>query len=263
MSLQSYEILGLRYDATILDVKRAFKKLALKTHPDHGGSPALFMTVKRAYKDVLSVFDQPTFETMKKQSAEDAKEQTKDLHKPLIDPKKFNAKKFNQVFEKFRVEAPSDRGYDLSKDVVVHAKDYDNCLIEYTEPDVILSTGQFTQIGQRHIADYTAPFNAKVKYTDVMRATAVPVEESFLTTPEKTGRSVKGLTAERGNLSYSADTRQSEQYNRIQQERLQLESIRQQNDTLQTTELVEIGRRMRNYTITMRPTNTNTRSSSR
>lgn len=46
--------LGILPLATVEDIKRAFRKHALATHPDHGGDPAQFRQVRRAYVEALS-----------------------------------------------------------------------------------------------------------------------------------------------------------------------------------------------------------------
>jgi hypothetical protein len=43
-------VLGVAPLATVLEIKRAFRKRALETHPDHGGDPAEFRRVHRAYE---------------------------------------------------------------------------------------------------------------------------------------------------------------------------------------------------------------------
>ena len=48
-----YEALGLSRDATQDDIKKAYRKLAMKNHPDKGGDPEAFKVVQNAY-DVLS-----------------------------------------------------------------------------------------------------------------------------------------------------------------------------------------------------------------
>ena len=45
-----WEVLGLAPDASPEDVKRAYRKKALLTHPDHGGDEAAFREVQRAYE---------------------------------------------------------------------------------------------------------------------------------------------------------------------------------------------------------------------
>jgi hypothetical protein len=47
-------VLGLGPDATEADVKKAFRRAALKVHPDHGGSDAAFIELKRSYDRALA-----------------------------------------------------------------------------------------------------------------------------------------------------------------------------------------------------------------
>eukprot|EP01017_Pseudomicrothorax_dubius_P033723 TRINITY_DN4540_c0_g5_i2.p1 TRINITY_DN4540_c0_g5~~TRINITY_DN4540_c0_g5_i2.p1 ORF type:complete len:331 (-),score=111.52 TRINITY_DN4540_c0_g5_i2:70-1062(-) len=48
-----YEVLGVNVDATPDDIKKAFRKLAIKHHPDKGGSKEKFSEIQEAY-EVLS-----------------------------------------------------------------------------------------------------------------------------------------------------------------------------------------------------------------
>ena len=48
-----YEILGISNDATKEQIRKAYHKKALQTHPDKGGHPSLFRPIQEAYK-VLS-----------------------------------------------------------------------------------------------------------------------------------------------------------------------------------------------------------------
>jgi hypothetical protein len=48
-----YKLLGIPPDATLAVVKEAFRKKALEHHPDHGGSPAAFIALKRAYDRIV------------------------------------------------------------------------------------------------------------------------------------------------------------------------------------------------------------------
>lgn len=45
-----YETLGIDPAASGDDVKRAYRKRAMETHPDKGGTPGTFLAVQRAYK---------------------------------------------------------------------------------------------------------------------------------------------------------------------------------------------------------------------
>merc|ERR1719198_766571 len=51
-----YEVLGLTKKATQSEIKKAFRKLALKKHPDKGGDPEEFKKIQAAY-EVLSDAD--------------------------------------------------------------------------------------------------------------------------------------------------------------------------------------------------------------
>jgi hypothetical protein len=54
-----WEILGTAPHPSAADLKRAFHKRALATHPDHGGDPEAFRDVQRAYKDALKRIARP------------------------------------------------------------------------------------------------------------------------------------------------------------------------------------------------------------
>jgi curved DNA-binding protein CbpA len=48
-----YEILEISPDATVDDIKKAYRDLAKKNHPDHGGNETVFQTIKNAF-EILS-----------------------------------------------------------------------------------------------------------------------------------------------------------------------------------------------------------------
>jgi len=50
----SYEILGVDKDADEDEIKRAFRKKALETHPDRGGKKEDFVKVREAYECLIS-----------------------------------------------------------------------------------------------------------------------------------------------------------------------------------------------------------------
>jgi hypothetical protein len=48
-----WEILGISAKAPLEDIKAAYRKRALETHPDHGGDPSAFRALVRAYQMAL------------------------------------------------------------------------------------------------------------------------------------------------------------------------------------------------------------------
>jgi DnaJ-class molecular chaperone len=53
-----YEILELTSDATMADIKSAYRRLASQVHPDLGGSKALFRLVQDAYETLTGQLGQ-------------------------------------------------------------------------------------------------------------------------------------------------------------------------------------------------------------
>jgi hypothetical protein len=48
-----WSVLGLAPTATVAEIKLAYRRRALETHPDHGGDAAAFRAVQRAYERAL------------------------------------------------------------------------------------------------------------------------------------------------------------------------------------------------------------------
>ena len=49
----AWSVLGLQTGATLAEVKRAYQRRALQTHPDHGGDAAEFRAIQRAYEKLM------------------------------------------------------------------------------------------------------------------------------------------------------------------------------------------------------------------
>jgi hypothetical protein len=55
----AWMVLGVPRDATAADIKRAFRRRALETHPDRGGDAEAFQAVHRAYERALARAERP------------------------------------------------------------------------------------------------------------------------------------------------------------------------------------------------------------
>ena len=151
MSLESYDILGIKYDATFQEVRNAFRKLAIFTHPDKiTGNKRLFEVVKKAYVDILTEFESRSnagHADMRSASHIAIMNQASEPQHQMMDPKKFNREKFNDIFVTHRPDHPDDHGYDLSKNRVVHSSEYDKRITLFSEQDTIYSTGSYSSLG--------------------------------------------------------------------------------------------------------------------
>lgn len=64
-----YTTLGVPTNATLQDIKKAYKKLAVKHHPDKGGDPESFKKIDGAYKELKKKFEPktgPTTESLRR-----------------------------------------------------------------------------------------------------------------------------------------------------------------------------------------------------
>lgn len=53
VAVSAWSVLGLAPGASLAELKRAYQRRALETHPDQGGDPAAFRAVQHAYEKLL------------------------------------------------------------------------------------------------------------------------------------------------------------------------------------------------------------------
>ncbi len=58
----NFDILGVKPDATLEEIKKAYKKLASKTHPDKGGDPEQFKKILKAYTELVENYNTAVYE---------------------------------------------------------------------------------------------------------------------------------------------------------------------------------------------------------
>jgi curved DNA-binding protein CbpA len=122
--LDPYEVLGIEPNASLDEIKIAYKYLALKHHPDKGGELSIFNIIKDAYstvsRRVQATVPKKKIEhnDLKKASKHDF---TPDKNKIKINMsgKNFNLNKFNDVYDENKMKNPYDKGYsDWGEDVL-------------------------------------------------------------------------------------------------------------------------------------------------
>ncbi len=123
----AYSLLGIPQNYTMDQLKVAYRKKAIMTHPDKGGSPELFDEVTKAYFSLLEKLknkeSDKQFMDLKNQSKNYIEQQGGDtrrnvsLEKMSNSKESFNVKEFNKIFEANRISDPNDVGYsDWLKD---------------------------------------------------------------------------------------------------------------------------------------------------
>ena len=62
-SVNHYDVLGVDPSATLKDIKRAFRKKAMKHHPDRGGDEEEFKKINEAYEILSSPLERALFDS--------------------------------------------------------------------------------------------------------------------------------------------------------------------------------------------------------
>lgn len=201
VQLDPYEIFQLEPDCTIEDIKKIYKKLVIKFHPDKSGydSSEEYKTIQKAYALLMSIKnDELQFIQKQNQTIESKQNERSDLEQHLdrvnyqFEPSSgsnFNTTKFNAMFDQNKFVDESDRGYnDWLKDdsnfsnnapkisskekfnesfeQYIQQQSASKQIIEYIDPDTLISTTtNYGELG----ADVN-DFTNHGKYTDLKKA---------------------------------------------------------------------------------------------
>jgi hypothetical protein len=231
-----YKILGLNNDDNnLVNIKKAYKKMALKYHPDKVGDKYNneFQLVTQSYVYLLNKSEKMSelkTKTSKKvefvEYEDDINESAENIY---VSKDKFDLNTFNKIFEKYKLPDASDDGYgELYKEKIddklpaeneifgkkfnkeVFNSQFDNIkskkastdIIEYNEPEALFSSSGsgFTELGLNKVNDFSAN---NLSYTDYRKA---HVDETLLIDTSKvkfkTYNSVEQLENDRSKISY-------------------------------------------------------------
>ena len=272
-----YELLGIDQNVSLSDLKKVYKKFAKKYHPDkQGGSSQKFEYVTKAYlfieKELLE-----REEARKTKSHLDLRKGAEDYFKGelptesiYVDKKNFNVKKFNEIFDKYRVKTVYDDGYqdmmngedipliESDKKSKLFTDDFnikifnkvfnesggdedpEDQVIVYKEPEALVS-GQlkFTELGQGRVNDFSGKSdNNRLQFTDYKQGY---VKQNRLIDPNKVEkrrdyRNINELKMERSKITYdlSHEDKMKIQQMKIYEEERERERLRrlQENDLM-------------------------------
>lgn len=206
--ISPYDVLGVANDFTWDDLVKAYRKTALKVHPDKGGSEMLFNVATTAFKTLAKEYKrrqvEKPHEELKKdfKDFENSSEQKAFVPPPILQEKgggAFNSK-FNKFFQENKLEDDEDsRGYSHLMDKSskergdIHVprimKKFDeakfnstfekvvkptsNEVIVYKEPEplIIAKSLNFTELGVKTKEFSTDPTKTNIlQYTDYQKA---------------------------------------------------------------------------------------------
>jgi curved DNA-binding protein CbpA len=205
------EVLGIQEEVALTEesLKKAYKKMAIKAHPDKGGSEEYFEAVTRAYaylseiirhmkggkKDVSAKVENPN--KLYSHRDQEAKQWEYSDDPVRLNPKNLDMNAFNKLFEQTHMPDPDSDGYgdwlktesssmngqkfkgEFNRDVFNRMFDEEARKSKHQSNDLIIHPGQMAlTLNPNHGVDlvgerpdsYTAAPNSKVQFTDLRGA---------------------------------------------------------------------------------------------
>lgn len=114
--LNPYDVLNVKEDFTWEELVKAYRKIAIKVHPDKGGSEILFNKVTQCFRELATEFKKREIEKphhVLKKEFEDFKDENKKNDFPSFPQNTTFHQKFNNFFEENKLDDDDDnRGYE-------------------------------------------------------------------------------------------------------------------------------------------------------
>jgi len=226
--MDPYKFMKLEYDCSMTDLRKQFRKLALKYHPDKLGDDKKFDILKKSYQKIyLQLQEELELEKKQKTCVKPKKYKAMNLNKnkkeSILNPKKFDNKKFNKIFDKFKMEDIDDMGYQndmekssknrediyaLNKKKVKKFKE--NKLVVYEDPTGYSNNKlQFKELGvkkRKNFNNNTTITSSYQDYKDAYQEKPISRENEYL----KKNNLIRGdygdidqLRNERSRISYN------------------------------------------------------------
>lgn len=112
----AHALLGIVKGAPPKEVERAYRRQAMKVHPDRGGSQEAFTLLTKAYLSILEDLkaersSRMNYGEMKQESQDYIDDQGRSGPAPLGSGQGFDRQKFNQLFDETRLDEVVDEGY--------------------------------------------------------------------------------------------------------------------------------------------------------
>jgi curved DNA-binding protein CbpA len=249
--MDPYKILNVDKNCSVAQLRDAFKRVAIKVHPDKGGNDEMFNVVVESYKTIYKKLKSETgdkdFNELKIESILEFKNTKKTKNVSFKEENATNEEfstKFNKVFDENRfVGSAVDDGYgqfmsqsskqrddiDIKKSVN-NFKDFNNAfdsqevmnkdIIIYKEPEPLTMSKSlaFNELGDDKIDDFSSDTtnNTNIGYCDYMKAhtTNKLVDKRYM----KEKQSYKNIEDLKGNRSSQSFELTSDDRKRIDEE---------------------------------------------
>tara|TARA_B100000683_G_scaffold41397_1_gene36803 strand:+ start:4342 stop:5469 length:1128 start_codon:yes stop_codon:yes gene_type:complete len=263
--LNPYKILGVpkNYDEKVL--KKAYLKMAMKTHPDRGGSQEQFQQVSIAYSVLLKrlkdVNNSNLHNDLRDQSREYIKTQSQDSLQNVNLTDKFDTDVFNKIYEENRIGDVYDSGYGnwMNKNPVSEdgpkkmfdgnfnknmfnrefekykreqQKNIGSQIVKYDEPQVDISfkgKDSLMVLGKGNISDFSGESSGGLNYRDYKDAfTNSCLIDVNPTDTRGRPRNINDMEASRSNVSYQMSYEDQQKYQLKKQREEQEEQNRLQ-----------------------------------
>jgi curved DNA-binding protein CbpA len=269
-NIDPYKVLNVPRNFTMEQLKDAYKSMALKVHPDKGGSEYLFKLVTACYRALSKEYqkrasDKQYHELKHEFTKHQSQQQPQNIRiDPAVASKGFNIEKFNRIFEENKTGTIDDVGYgdflkntpardepknmfsgkkfsqdtfnrlfekEASKD-----KEQSKFLVKYRDPEPLMASKKisYTELGADSVDDFSANNISKksLNYMDLKIAhTTSRIVDPRTVDPRKEYRSVEDFEADRSKVSYTLNDEDREYYDRKKQVEERRERQRQHNVT--------------------------------
>lgn len=263
--LNPYKILGVpkNYDEKVL--KKAYLKMAMKTHPDRGGSQEQFQQVSIAYSVLLKrlkdVNNSNLHNDLRDKSREYIKTQSQDSLQNVNLSDKFDSDVFNKIYEENRIGDVYDSGYgnwmnknpaseddpkkmfdgnfnknmfnrEFEKYKREQQKNIGSQIVIYDEPQVDISfkgKDSLMVLGKGNVSDFSGESNGGLNYRDYKDAfTNSCLIDTNTTDTRGRPRNINDMESSRSNISYQMTHEDQQKYQLKKQKEEQEEQSRQQ-----------------------------------
>jgi curved DNA-binding protein CbpA len=265
-NLDPYSILGCSENCSIVDIKKSYKRLAMKWHPDRGGDSDKFNLLTKAYLSLIDKYkqsqDNNSFSDLKISSTDYVKQQDNNPRENVkMDSDNFNIETFNKMYTENRLSDVNDEGYtnwykegeDIDDTPIISSDKFNinifnsvfenskndnnsNSIVEYKDPipTNINNELAFNNLGEGNINDFSGNSN-NLNYTDLKVA---HTKTKLIDTNKvniKNYKNIEDLEKDRSNISYKMSNSDLKEYNNKKRLEEMTELSRQnrlkQNDT--------------------------------